>query len=93
MVQHDDWKKDTAARPIENIYPNSADTRRLMVARFVGLTAVPRGLGFAKEMMHFECRELRHNSRSAYVVQGRRESAEIAGDTAIFGAPLSVTAI
>jgi hypothetical protein len=47
-VQQDEWKKDVAAHHFVNTYLNSADTRKLMEAQFVELTAALRALGLAK---------------------------------------------
>jgi putative tricarboxylic transport membrane protein len=48
LVQQDEWKKDVAAHHFANTYLNSADTRKLMEAQFVELTAALRALGLAK---------------------------------------------
>ena len=48
LVQQDDWRKDVAANHFANTYLNGADTRKLMEAQFVELTAALRGLGLAK---------------------------------------------
>ena len=48
LVQQDEWKKDVEAKQFENTYLNSADTRRLMDAQQVELTAVLKSVGLAK---------------------------------------------
>jgi len=48
LVQQDEWKKDVAAHHFENTYLNSADTKKLMEAQFVELTAALRALGLVK---------------------------------------------
>ncbi len=48
MVQQEDWKNDVEAKQFENTYLNSADTRRLMDAQLVELTATLQAVGLAK---------------------------------------------